>query len=80
MNTICVITFLQIRRIATTICTCAVFICQSVMLRLMPVILHSLQLHGCMWLFAGVSVVGLIFTIAVVKETKGKNLDVLEET
>lgn len=69
----------RIRRIATTICTCAVFLCQVVTLRLMPMLLQSLQLYGCMWLFAGVSVVGLVFTIFVVKETKGKNLDVLEE-
>lgn len=48
-------------------------------LRLMPVMLDILELYGSMYFFASVSVVGLLFTIFVVEETRGKNLDVLEE-
>lgn len=48
------------------------------MLRLLPVLLANLELYGCMWLFACIMVTGLCFTIFVVKETKGLNLDVLE--
>lgn len=44
----------------------------------MPVLLANFDLYGCMFMFAMVSLVGLVFTIFVVKETKGKNLDVLE--
>lgn len=69
----------QIRRIGSTVCTLSVFICQSIMLRMMPILLHSFQLYGCMWIFAGVSFVGLVFTVFVVEETKGKNLDVYED-
>lgn len=49
------------------------------MLRLMPLLLDTLDLYGSMWLLASVSVVGLLFTIIIVKETKGKNLDLLDE-
>lgn len=48
------------------------------MLRLMPVLLDHLDLYGSMWMFATVAMIGLVFTIIVVKETKGKNLDVFE--
>lgn len=44
----------------------------------MPILLENLDLDGTMWMFATVSVLGLFFTIFVVTETKGKNLDVLE--
>lgn len=48
------------------------------MLKSFPLLLSALELYGCMFLFACVSITGLIFIIIVVRETKGKNLDVLE--
>lgn len=68
----------NIRRVASAICTCGVFVSAAIMLRLMPLLLDQLQLYGCMWLFAVVCTVGLVFTVVVVKETRGINLDVLE--
>uniref|UniRef100_A0A6A7FUH1 Facilitated trehalose transporter Tret1-like isoform X2 n=3 Tax=Hirondellea gigas TaxID=1518452 RepID=A0A6A7FUH1_9CRUS len=35
---------------------------------------QALGLHGSFWLYSGISVIGLIFTIAFVPETKGKDL------
>lgn len=49
-----------------------------IMVKLFPSMLLALELHGCMFLFAFVSVLGIIFTKFVVPETKGRNLDVLD--
>ncbi|XP_068236877.1 facilitated trehalose transporter Tret1-like isoform X1 [Palaemon carinicauda] len=38
-----------------------------------------LGLHGAFWLYAGISVIGLIFTVALVPETKGRGLQEMQE-
>lgn len=68
----------NIRRVASVMCTCVVFLFAGIMLRLMPLLLDELHMYGSMWLFAAVCLVGLVFTIVFVKETKGVNLDVLD--
>lgn len=49
-----------------------------IIMLLTPILVQHIDLYGSLWLFAFVSAVGLIFTIFVVKETKGNNLDLLE--
>lgn len=49
-----------------------------IMLRIFPYLQFYLDLHGCMFLFASVSTFGVFYTIYIVPETRGKNLDVLE--
>lgn len=44
-----------------------------------PTMLASIELYGCIWFFSCMATFGMLFTIFVLKETKGKNLDVLEE-
>lgn len=51
---------------------------QFVILKIFPTILITLEVDGTMLLFACVLIVGCIFTIFVVPETKGVNLDALE--
>lgn len=51
-----------------------------VIVKLVPILLENLELYGTIWVFAGASFIGLLFTIFVVRETKGTNLDLLEET
>lgn len=68
----------NIRRVASSVCTCVVFVSSAIMLRLMPKLLEELHLYGSMWLFAIVCLVGLIFTVTMVQETRGINLNVLE--
>lgn len=70
----------KLRRAGATFCVCSVSVYASVMLRCFPVMLATLQLHGCMWFFSCVSVAGFVFTLFVVQETKGKNLDQLQTT
>lgn len=68
----------QIRRVGVTFYTATVFALQFVLLKIFPKILFVLELHGSVFLFAGVIATGFIFTIFVVRETKGINTDVLE--
>ncbi|KAB7504452.1 Facilitated trehalose transporter Tret1, partial [Armadillidium nasatum] len=37
-----------------------------------------LGLHGSFWLYSGISVVGLVFTVSLVPETKGRGLEEME--
>lgn len=69
----------KIRRVGAIICSCIVYVCQSTMLKIMPTLLEVMHLFGCMFLFAGVILVGFVFTVLVVRETKGINLDVLQQ-
>lgn len=69
--------YFQIRRVGAIICSCIVYVCQSTMLKIMPGLLEELHLYGCMYVFAGVMLVGFVFTLVVVTETKGMNLDVV---
>lgn len=49
------------------------------MLRTLPVVLFHIHLYGCMWVFAAVNIFGFVFTLTFIEETKGKNLDTLDE-
>lgn len=60
-------------------CTMAAFIVQFGILKTFPLMLETIELYGCIWFFAGIVTFGFLFTLIVVKETKGKNLDVIEE-
>lgn len=51
---------------------------QFISLKIFPIILITLEVHGTMLLFACVLLVGFIFTLFIVPETTGINLDVLE--
>lgn len=68
----------KLRRVGSIVCSCFVYVCQSTMLKIMPTMLDELHLYGCMFIFAGVIFVGFVFTVFVVTETKGLNLDCLE--
>lgn len=48
------------------------------MLKAFPILQEQIGLYGCMWMFSTVAVLGLVFTSIMVQETKGKNLDTLE--
>lgn len=49
------------------------------MLWLFPIMLEKFDLFGCMWFFAMVAFLGFVFILFFVEETKGKNLDQLDE-
>lgn len=44
-------------------------------LKILPFLLETIDVHGCMILFAVLSVLGIIFVATVLKETNGQSLD-----
>lgn len=70
--------FFQMRRVGTTFYTCIYLALSFIILKIFPIMLFALDVYGSMLLFACVLIVGILFTIFVVRETKGVKLDVLE--
>lgn len=52
--------------------------CAFITLKVFPILLVSIQLYGCMWIFAIICFAGAIFILLIVPETKGKNLIVAD--
>lgn len=48
-----------------------------IILKSFPFLTRSIELSGCIFMFLGVSLAGLVFIICFVPETKGKCLDVV---
>lgn len=69
---------IQIRRIGAGISLSSVSLFGFIMLKAFPILQEVIGLYGCMWMFSIVAILGLIFTSMMVQETKGKNLDILE--
>lgn len=47
-------------------------------LKMFPLLLNTIDVHGCMIMFAILSMLGIIFVVTVLKETNGKSLDDVE--
>lgn len=69
---------IQVRRAGATICVTSVSVFTFISMKLFPLLANTIQIYGCMAIFAAFALFGLFFTIFVIKETKGKNLDTLE--
>lgn len=54
---------------------CSISVFSSIMLGIFPIMLDSLGLYGCVWIFALTSCFGFVFIFFVVPETNGINLD-----
>lgn len=68
----------RLRRIACAICVSTISACAIIQLKTFPLMLACIGLHGCMFVYASVAAFGMVFTVFVMDETKGRNLDVLE--
>lgn len=44
-------------------------------LKMFPILMHELQLSGVAWICAGVCFYGILFSVFILEETKGKNLN-----
>lgn len=49
----------------------------SFFLQYLPILTAALQLHGCIFIFAIFSAIGVIFVAAFIPETKGKSLEMI---
>lgn len=50
----------------------------SISTNLFPILSETIHLYGCMMMYAIFSALGIIFVAAVIKETKGKSLDTID--
>ena len=67
--------FLQIRNVGMSIVGFAAYLILFAFLKVFPLTLDLFDLHGCMIIFAILSVVGIIFVATVLEETNGQSLD-----
>lgn len=46
--------------------------------KLFPLLSDSLDLYVCLWFFSGTNLVGLLFSIFLLKETKGTDINIIQ--
>lgn len=44
--------------------------------KLFPILSDAFELYACLWFFAATNLAGLLFSIFILKETKGTNINV----
>ena len=69
---------LEFRNVGTSLATAFSYVCAFVAVKTFVDMREHLGLHGTFWCYAAVSVVGLIYCMLFVPETKGKTLDEME--
>lgn len=46
--------------------------------KIFPLLSDSLGLYSCLWFFSGTNLVGLLFSIFILKETKGTDINIMK--
>lgn len=68
----------QLRTIGTVICAIWLNIIAFGSNKTFPILLEIIHLYGCLLIFIGFSIFGIVYVLFCVKETKGQPLDVLK--
>lgn len=71
--------FAQIREIGSTICMVSISVFAFISLQTFPMLIDNFGLHVAMGVCCAVCLLGILFVVFILKETKGKNLNTLEE-
>lgn len=81
LSMICLVEVLppKVRSFGLTIGMIAMSAFSFIILALYPILLETIDPHGCMLIFATTCAFGVIFAIFCVEETQGKTLDLLNE-
>lgn len=69
----------RVRGLAAGLTTCFAYICNFIIVKIYPAMLISLQRYGLFFFYGGVSVLGTIFVVLLLPETKGRDLQQIEE-
>jgi sugar porter (SP) family MFS transporter len=69
---------MRVRAVATSITVCVHWIIAFIITKTFDIMLKALKPYGTFWFYAGFALIGLIFTIVIVPETKGKSLEEIE--
>lgn len=72
--------YFQIRTIGLTICVLSLYSSSFTFVKVFPFFLELIGLCGCMIIFMVGSVIGALFVIFALEETRGKSLDTLESS
>ncbi|CAD7088652.1 unnamed protein product [Hermetia illucens] len=67
----------KIKSTTVSFCIATNWICAFLMVKYLPILTVALQLHGCIFIFAIFSAIGVIFVVAFIPETKGKSLEMI---
>lgn len=65
----------QVRTFGSMLCMLSNSVFAFISLKTFPILMHSVHLYGVSWICAGVCFYGILFSIFILKETKGKNLN-----
>ncbi|XP_055304889.1 facilitated trehalose transporter Tret1-like isoform X2 [Sitodiplosis mosellana] len=65
----------EVRTFGSTLCMLSNSVFAFISLKTFPILMHSVHLYGVSWICAGVCFYGILFSIFILKETKGKNLN-----
>ncbi|KAG5684574.1 hypothetical protein PVAND_013799 [Polypedilum vanderplanki] len=69
----------RIRSSGTTLCTALLWFIAFLLLRFFPLAVNVLQLHVCMYFFCSITLLGMIFVIFFVPETKNRSTEAIEK-
>lgn len=70
----------RVRGVAMSLATFTIWTCATVVAQMFPWLNSSLGGAGTFWIFAGFSLVSLVFVLALVPETKGRTLEDIERS
>lgn len=72
--------FIQIRTLGMSLISCAISMCAFTAVKLFPILLELLNLHGCMLIYGSCCIAGSFYVIFVLNETSKKSLDEIGKT
>lgn len=65
----------QIRAVGSSYCTALISVFLFIIILAFPMLTNVIGLYGMYWFFTGVCVLGMLFTIFILHETTGKNIN-----
>ena len=68
----------KLRAVAMAFCTFALWMASFILTFTFPVLNAALGTYGTFWIYSGICLLGFLFFMAKLPETKGKSLEELE--
>ena len=69
----------RVRAVAVATATFALWVGSFTLTYTFPLLNHALGSYGTFWIYAAICLVGFLYFLRVLPETKGKSLEMLEE-
>lgn len=65
----------KLKEFGFTYCNLLMSICAFIAIKFFPLLIQSLGLHGCMFLFAGITLSSAVYIFLCMPETRGKSYE-----